>query len=153
MPNAILYDVLLAVQSQIVSLNLSGIDSAHVILQKVPSDRDGDLPATKFPCVIVAPFGPEILNAADGTNLRDDIIYPVIVAILAADNGDQSANFNTYLTWREQIRHSFHNKVLGTLCYRVQVQPQDIVDRGAWFERNLFASGVVLQCFNREART
>ncbi len=154
--NAVLYDILTAVQTGVVALSLSGVANANILVMKVPSDLDRDFPATKFPAVIIAPYGPEILNPADGTNLRDDILYPVLVAILAADNGDQAANFNDYLTWRQQIRHAFHNTNLGTngaLAYNVQVVPQDIVDRSAWFERNLFASGMVLHCYSREPRT
>ena len=152
MANAVLYDVLLAVQSEIRALSLDGIAGCNIVVQKVPSDQPKDLPASRFPAVLIAPYGPEVLNSSDGTNSRDDILYPVVVVLLAADNGNQTSNFNTYLTWRETIRRSFHNQALSTLCYQVQVQPQDIVDRSAWFDRNLFASGLVLRCFSREGR-
>ena len=75
-----------------------------------------------------------------------------MVAILAADDGDQQANFNQYLTWRQSIRLFFHDQPLSTLCFSVQVHPLDIVDREAWFQRNVFASGLVLNCFSRETR-
>ena len=80
------------------------------------------------------------------------MVYKIVLAILAADNGDQEAHFNLYLTWRESLRKLFHDQPLGSLCFSVQVEPLEVVDRDAWFQRNLFASGLVLRCFSRESR-
>ena len=152
MPNAILFDILNAVQSGIAGRGLAGISSANVLVQKVPGNRASDLPAAQFPSIVIAPYGSEGLDPAAGTTSRDDVVYKVLVAILAADNGDQQANFNQYLTWRQSIRQLFHDQPLGSLCFRVEVEPLEIVDRDTWFQRNLFASGLVLNCYSREPR-
>jgi len=102
---------------------------------------------------VIAPYGAEEIDPLAGSTSRDDVVYRVVVAILAADNGDQEAHFNQYpLAWRESIRRLFHDQPLGSLCFSVQVQPLEVVDRDAWQQRNLFASGLVLKCFSREPR-
>ena len=106
----------------------------------------------QFPCIVIAPYGPEGLDPHAGTTSRDDVVYKIVVAILAADNGEREAHFNQYLTWRQSLRQQFHDQPLASLCFTVQVQPLDIVDRDAWLQRNLFASGLVLNCFSREPR-
>lgn len=152
MANAVLFDILTAIKSAIVARGLVGIGSANVVVQKVPGNRAADLPAQQFPSIVIAPWGPEKLDLAAGTTSRDDVVYRVFVAILAADNADQEAHFNQYLTWRQSIRQLFHDQPLGDLCFSVQVEPLDIVDRDAWRQRNVFASGMVLNCFSREPR-
>jgi hypothetical protein len=152
MPNAILFDILTQVQTAIAGRNLAGIGGANILVQKVPGNRPADLPAQQFPCIVIAPYGAEEVDPLAGSTSRDDVVYRVQIAILAADNGDQSANFNQYLTWRESIRHLFHDQPLGSLCFSVQVQPLEVVDREAWYQRNLFASGLVLKCYSRETR-
>ena len=152
MPNAILFDILSAVKAAIEGRGLVGLGSANIIIQKVPSNRPADLPAQQFPCITIAPYGAEGLDPAAGTTSRDDVVYKVVVAIIAADNGDQEAHFNQHLTWRQSIRQLFHDQPLAALCFSVQVRPLDIVDRDAWFQRNVFASGLVLHCFSREPR-
>src|SRR5438876_6919014 len=124
MPNAILFDILNQVKALIEARGLVGIGSANVIVQKVPSNRPADLPAQEFPCIAIAPFGAEDLDPQAGTTSRDDVVYRVVVAILAADNGDQQAHFNQYLSWRQSIRQLFHDQALsnanGSLCFQVQ---------------------------------
>jgi len=121
-------------------------------VQKVAGNRPGDLPAPPLPAIVIAPCGREQLDPQAGTTSRDDVVYRVLVAILAADNGDQAAGFDQYLGWRESIRRLFHDQPLAALCFSVQVEPLDVVDRDAWFERNLFASGLVINCYSREPR-
>ena len=152
MPNAILYDILNAIKSAIEARGLVGIASANIVVQKIPGNRPADLPAQQFPSIVIAPYGAEELDARAGTNSRDDVVYPVLVAILAADDGDQELHLNQYLTWRQSIRQLFHDQPLSTLCFAVQVKPLDTIDRDAWLKRNLFASGLVLHCFSREQR-
>ncbi len=152
MPNAILFDILNTVQAGIAGRGLAGLSPANVLVQKLAGNRASDLPAPPLPAIVIAPYGSEGLDPAAGTTSRDDVVYKVLVAILAADNGDQQANFNQYLTWRQSIRQLFHDQPLASLCFRVQVEPLEIVDRDAWFQRNVFASGLVLQCFSRETR-
>ena len=152
MANAILFDILNAIKGAIEARGLVGIASANVLVQKVPGTRPADLPAQQFPAIVIAPYGAEELDPRAGTTSRDDVVYPVMVAILAADDGDQELHLNQYLTWRQSIRQLFHDQPLATLCFTVQVKPLDTIDRDAWLKRNLFASGLVLNCFSREPR-
>lgn len=160
MANAVLFDILQAIRSDVQALNLPGLAAANVVVQKVPSDRAKDLPAEKFPCLIIAPFGAETIDPAAGSNLRDDVVYPVLVAVLASEKDEyeqpldqQTKRFNLYLKWRETLRKSFSQQRLSTeLCFKVEVQPLEIVDRAAWFERNVFSSGLLLKCYSRESR-
>src|SRR5262245_12765623 len=132
MPNALLFDILSAVQTAIVARGLTGISAPIVVVQKVAGNRAADLPAQPFPSIVIAPHGAEQLDPGAGTTSRDDAVYKVLVAIMAADNGDQQTNFNQYLTWRESLRRMFHNQPLAGLCFRVEVAPLDVVDRDAW---------------------
>jgi hypothetical protein len=170
---AILFDMLTLVQTGLAARGLvdengTPLPSGAFIVQTVPSNRPSDLPAQpSYPVVIVAPFGPEGLDPNAGTTSRDDVVYKIVVAILAKDQQTQGQNLNLYLGWRQSIRQLFHNQPLpnqvtatvngnvytsGTLAFRVEVQPLEVVDREAWFQRNLFASGNVLNLFSREPR-
>lgn len=158
MANAILFDILTQIRTDIQALTLPGIGAANIVIQKVPSTRDKDLPATKFPCVIIAPFGAESMESAG--NLRDDVVYPVAVVVMASEKDEaeqpqeqQAKNFEMYLKWRETIRKSFiQQRLTSSLVFKIELQPLDIVDRAAWFDRNVFASGLVLRCHSRESR-
>jgi hypothetical protein len=149
----LLFDILTAVRADIQALNLPGLSAANVVVQKVPGDQAQDLPAIRFPCILIAPHATETTDPLAGTNLRDDVVYPIRITILAADGGDQQFGFQQFLGWRETIRRSFHNQRLTSgLCFTVQVQPLPTVDKPAWSERGLFASGLILNCFSREPR-
>jgi hypothetical protein len=146
---AVLYQCLDAVRSRIQGLSLAGVQNDQVVIGKVPDDKN-----RSFPSILITPFQSESLNAADGTNSRDDLGYPVLVAILAADNQDQQANLDTYLVWREKIRQAFHNQRLPGVSEIITtaVEPRNIVEPAAWFERNLFVSGLLLRFLSREPR-
>jgi hypothetical protein len=141
-------------------LALPGMPPANVVIQKVPGDRLQDLPAERYPCILICPYGAETLDPRAGTNNRDDVVYPVMVAILASERdaarqptSQQEKRFDQYLRWRESIRKSFHNQRLtSTLCHTVEVQALEIVDRSVWFERGIFVSRLLLRCVSRESR-
>lgn len=155
---SVLEDILQAVKTGITGLSLSGLSSSNVLVQKVPSIRPADLPAaTSGPFVVVAPLGAEQIDPAAGTNLRDDKVYPIIAAIVAVDSQSQSANRDTYLTWRQTIIRKFNHNLtafsgVSTVINSV-VQPQAIVDPDAFFGRNVFVSAMLVQVTSREPRT
>lgn len=153
MTSPILFEILSAVQTAVQGLRLPGLAPANVVIQKVPGDRVQDLPAVAWPSLLIAPHGSETADPLAGTNLRDDIVYPIRVTIIAADGGDQEFGFPQFLGWRETLRRAFHNQRLSAgSCFTVRVQPLAIVDRAAWIERHLFVSALVLNCFSREPR-
>ena len=158
MANAILFDILEAVRTDIQALSLAGLAAANIIIHKVPSTAVAGLPAERFPCIIIAPWGREVVRA--GSNVRDDITYPVVVCIVASEKNEieqpqdaQRQNFEMYLKWRETIRKSFSNlRLTSTLCHLITVAPLEIVDRQAWEQKGLFASGLILNCTQRESK-
>lgn len=157
----ILLDILNQVQTTVQGLGLVGMPPANVIVQKVPTNRPKDLPADRYPATLIAPYGPEQINPSDGSNIRDDITYPVGVWILSSDNIDseqpaqmQSKDFGKYVRWRQKIRRAFHNQRLtSTYGHKVVVQPLDVVDRSMWLGKGLWISGLVLLVTVREQRT
>lgn len=151
--SAVLFDILEAIRADVQALGLPGLAAANVLVQKVPGDRPADLPAQKYPCILIAPVGAEELNPSAGTNLRDDVVYPVRITILADDCRDQEQQFNQYLGWRETLRRSFHNQRLtAALCFAVHVEPLDVIDKSAWTGKGLFMSSLLLRCHSREPR-
>lgn len=166
--NAILFDLMTLIKSSIENRGLIGISSANVIIVKEPVKLLKELPTPKpWPGIVIAPWGAEELNPMEASNSRDDVYYPIVVAVIAADNGDQQKSFNKYLFWRQSVRQLFHDQqlpnnttstvngtsyVAGTLAWHVYVRPLDIVDRQAWRENNQFASGLLLRCKSRETR-
>jgi hypothetical protein len=152
---AVQFDILEAVQTAIQGLSLSGVSSANVVLLKVATDQAPDLPGVKFPAILIAPFGAETLTPTAGTNLRDDIEYPVLVAIVVADNRSQTTGFETYLGWRQSIRRKFHHKTEAfsgvSSVFNSVVTPLAVVDAPAWV-RNSFVSGLVVRVSSREVR-
>jgi hypothetical protein len=116
------------------------------------------MPAARMPAVVIGPFGAETITAS--SNVRDDIVYPVIVAIVASLKIDaeqptdrQVMGLDQRLSWRETIRKAFSNQRLdATRGYNMALTPLAIVDNAA-FQRDLFVSGFTLRISNREGRT
>ena len=154
---AALYDCLVELQKQVQALELPGIPAGNVVLCQVPAVEIARMNSRQLPAVVIAPFGAEAVVAQ--SNLRDDITYPVLVAIVASTkidgentNDKQLADFEQRLQWRETIRKAFSNQRLTqNLVHKIEVQPLVIVDPTA-FARDLFVSGFTLRLTNREGR-
>lgn len=149
------YTILEAVQTRIRALSLSGLASASVLIRKVPLARDiGSGLTVALPAVLLSSVGSERLNPTEGTCERDDIGYPVHVAIIAADNQDVTANHDTYLEWRRRIIKAFRNQQItisgstNTVC---QVEPGQITMAEHW-RNNLWASELTIRVTMRETR-
>ena len=155
---AALYDCLVELQKQVQALELPGIPAGNVVLCQVPAVEIARMNSRQLPAVVIAPFGAEAVVAQ--SNLRDDITYPVLVAIVASTkidgentNDKQLADFEQRLQWRETIRKAFSNQRLdATRGYNMALTPLAIVDNAA-FQRDLFVSGFTLRISNREGRT
>ena len=143
-----------AVQTAIQGLGLTGLSSSNVLIHKVPRDLDKDMPATSpLPAIIISPRDAEGADPRAGTNLKDDVVYPIQIVILDQDGQNQTTNFDRYLQWRETIRRTFHNKRLSGVSEvtGVVVQPKTIVDPERWI-KGQFVSALVLAVTSREAR-
>ncbi|MCY2964854.1 MAG: hypothetical protein NT069_14655 [Planctomycetota bacterium] len=146
-------ELLHTIRDTIVALDLPEISAGNVVVQKVASDRPRDLPPERRPAVLIAPHGAERIDPAAGTNLRDQIVYPVLVAIVAADSPDPSDRFELFSLWRDRLRTTFHFSRFESLdCFRVEVEPLDLVDREVWSQRQLWLSRLLLRCFTRILR-
>lgn len=148
---AVLENILTTVQTKIRALNLTDIPDANVIIQKVPSTRDFE--SANFPAVIIAPAGEPKFDINKGTNVRDQIDYPIGVFMIAADNQDQVANREKYFTWYEAILKEFRTPRLAGVDSIVNsyVTPGAMVEPG-WFELGEYVAGLVLWLISWETR-
>lgn len=151
---SVFHDSMESIQARIISLALQDILPSNVLILKRLRDVESDLPANpKYPCILIGPVGSETLNPNAGTNLRDEIVYPINVAMLDIDNQDQEANFDRNLLWRERIRRKLNNCRFEDVpeVVRVTVQPGTIVDP-QMFDNNKYASVLGIQVTSREDR-
>lgn len=143
-------DILTEVRSGIQGLDLEGVDDANVNVRKSVDVLD-----LNRPNVQVTTPRPEIMRHDDGTNAQDDVVYPVLVTLVDADNQNQHLHFGTYLNWRERIAAHFRHQPLSgvsgvSTCH---VEPLDIVDEKTWLsEKKLWVSGLLLLFSAREDR-
>lgn len=150
--------ILETVLEQVQALDLAGVPRANIVVCHSAAVEIARLPAARMPAVVIAPFGAETITAA--SNVRDDIEYPVLVAIVASLKIDaeeptdkQRLNLDQRLTWRETVRKAFSNQRLdSSRGFTMSLQPLAIVDAAA-FNRDLFVSGFILKIRNRESRT
>ena len=150
--------ILETVLEQVQALDLAGVPRANVVICHSAAVEIARLPAQRMPAVVIAPFGAETITAA--SNVRDDVEYPVLVAIVASLKVDaeeptdkQRLHLDQRLTWRETVRKAFSNQRLdASRGFTMSLQPLAIVDAAA-FNRDLFVSGFVLKIRNREGRT
>lgn len=153
---AVWEQVLVGVHEKIVDLAISGISSSKIVIRKVPTTTDASLTSPKFPAIIVAPYRSETITPA--TNLREDIRYPVLVAIVAEDAVNQTSNRETYLKWREDIRRTLHYSqitITGTgagACYDLRVSPMPVLSSDQW-HKGAWVSTLVVEAYCREPRT
>lgn len=149
------YRCLQAVQSVIRSLALDGISPDSVLVRKLATDRDvGQNLHFALPCIQITPHSAETMPLASGTNLRDDVIYRVLITILVADNQNAQIELERYLGWRQRIARAFRNQPLLGLpeIYQCEITPHDVVSSEAWLRHNLFCSALQLQFHSREPR-
>lgn len=143
-------NILNAVCSEIQSLQLEGISPANVVIGKVPTDRQGLLPS--LPGILIAPFGSSTI--VGGSNLRDDIAYPVLIALLQASNTSQTENRDRALLWSESISRAFRNQRLADVptVNTCRLKSDTKFNASQFFTANLDVNVIVLQFENRETR-
>lgn len=152
---AVLYRCLTGVQALVQSLALSGVANGSIVVRKLPIDRFSAAgEGLSLPAIVIAPWGTETMRAADGTNERDDVGYPVAVTIFAADQQHLTQDLDTYTKWREQIARTLRQNTLSGVSeiYTCQIEPGPIVDLAAWVQKTLFVSGLVARYTSREVR-
>jgi hypothetical protein len=147
--DSIHYRCLLAVQARIQGLLLEGIAAENVVLQKLPFLETN----ASLPRILLSHLGKEDVSSEPGTNLRDDIGYPVVVSIIAADNLDQQQNASQYLLWRERISQAFRHQRLAEVpeVWTCRIEPRQVTTSDA-FSHNVYHSSLTLRFFSRESR-
>ncbi len=150
MADAILLQILNAVQTVIAGLLLDGIGSAADIkVRKIPLNRDALKPG-----IFLTPL-PEKIEGV--TNTRDDIAYSVLVTMCQISNEDLTSDFGRLLLWRESIRKAFRDKPgyqpLAAVAevHSVAVEPRAVVDAEA-FRNQYDVSLLVVKVTTREQR-
>ena len=140
------FDTLTGIKSLIDGLGLPGL-SGGTLIQEVATYQDGQ---TVLPFVSISPIGPERLG--DELNDRDGAYYGVLVAIIAKPSVNE---LETRLGWRQSLRRHLNNTSIPGLGqnYNLKVEPGNVVESKAWFERNAFVSGLVVRAFFQEPRT
>lgn len=147
------YRCLEAVKARILLCDLQDLADASVIIRQLPSDRGFDDGEYTLPGIVISQIGVENQSPSEGTNIRDDVQYPVTITILAAGNQDLVTNQEKYLKWREQINRALRNQRLTGVdeVYRVTVTPGPITSpNAAW--NNYYHSQLIIRCVSREIR-
>ncbi len=151
----------LAAQARIQLLGLVDVPADNVIIHKLPWDTgvdygkdDTTLRGTRGGIILSMPLQETV---ADASVQRDDIGYPVMCTIFAADNRDLDVNQDKYLKWRQQIFKAFrkwHPPLVAAEqhdVWQVRVEPGPVVSQMSWM-KNIFSSSLVLRFISREPR-
>ena len=155
------YDKILdALLADVKTISHTGIDNANIIRFQVPT-ADKLIPTPSNPSIIVSPFGGERLghpNIPD-TNLSYVIGYPCLICVLDPVNQDQTTRKDSHFQWRENIVQQYESSayMLSITTSNGSIVDQTLdtmtfVDPGAWFDRNIFASPVLLIVWFRRRR-
>lgn len=144
------YQCALATQTAIRNLALTGVDSDDVVVQKLPWDQKN---TGTYPKIVIATAGTESMARGAGTNIRDDVGYPVIVSIFDRDEETLTSNHSRNLLWRQSIARAMRNQSVSgvTEVFDCILEPGAIVDPG-WFNQNTYHSTFVLRFLSREVR-
>ena len=147
--------ILVAVQTRLQSLNLSGIALASIIVKKLPIARYLAPTGTiAMPAAIIADVAAEDMPAK-GTCQLDDVDYPIQVTLAEVDNQESTveANHPQHALWRQQIERAFRFQRLPGVPEIINclVQPSAPIDQQAW-AKNYYASALTLRFTSRETR-
>jgi len=159
--------ILEAVQMRIRAAQLPDLDDCNVIVDKVNRNRERIIPG--IPGIVIAPENAESIPLGGGTNVRDDVGYPVSVSMFdchrqqsfdgepaCAEEGcvDGTYEFDDRLYWREQIRKIFIRQRLSPIdcVYTCEVEAFQVLNADELLKRNLWSSSLLLRFISRESR-
>ena len=150
---AVHYRCLLAVQQRIIGLELCGMPAGNVVIARAPLTNGVPVwqAITELPCVVIMPFGNE---GQPGTlNSKDDIQYPVLVALVALPEGP-TQKLPRDLLWRERVFRAFrHQRLLGVpeIQLGTDIETRPVTDP-LWWGKNNWYSAMLLKPCSREKR-
>lgn len=140
------YDTMTAIKGIVDGLNLPGMTGGTMI-QEVAEYLDG---VQTLPFVSISPYGPE--RADNELNDRDGVYYGVLVVIIAKPAVN---SLETRLGWRQSMRRHLNNAAIGSLNqnYNLKVEPGNVIEPRAYFDRKAYVSGFVVRAYFQEPRT
>lgn len=153
MPNAVYYDILTTVQTQIQALVTAGtlttFSNANIVIRKRPKEKA--LP--DLPGILICPWGAVASPHDAGTNERDDIEYPVLIAVVVEGGKDNANNISRNMLWLEVIRKEFIHQLLSgvTSVIDCKVDERDTYDPSAW-DDSVELGWMILRFVSRETR-
>ena len=136
--------------------DLSIVDDSLVVKCKVPRKLKNDPIIAKMPCILVAPFGS--VTRTSRSNLKDLVVYPVLVALVRSSSNSQTKNITEHLTALQEIQRAFRPRGTVTLSEALavhvitEVAPRSSYDLPAWFEQYDLAD-IVLKFHMGEPRS
>ena len=142
-----------AVFARVQSLGLGGIAAESIVLREVPWARDFTQGVLDLPGIVITPEGAESASISAGTNRRDDIGYPILVTLLAADNEQSVDNLRAVLRWREVIARAFRQQRLSDVdeVIACQVENRPVIGAEA-YQKGMLQSALLLRFISREPR-
>jgi hypothetical protein len=149
------YRAMAAVQARIRALALTGIASASVVALKLPLASALEAPlSVVMPAILISP--PRDMDAAAGGSTgTDDVVYSVMVTVVAGDNQESTlaANLSRHLAWKQRIARAFRSQALpgATEVYDCKVQSSEAVIPAAW-KLGYLATAMSLNFTAREPR-
>lgn len=153
MPSALWLPLLGAVRQVVIDLGLPELPPANVLIQPVPVERPADFPLQRHPALLIAPHAAERIDARAGTNLRDQVVYPIGLALIDDRPLDPCERLTLSLGWRSRLAAGFSpRRLVAADCFHIEIEPLEVVDRTLWLARGLWLSRLVLHCFTRELR-
>jgi len=144
------YRCLLAYQTRILGLGLTGVSSSNVNIKWLPRQWD-NIDNANLPMILIVPMGkegqPGILTG------QDDIEYPTLVAIVDKQNQDYTSGLARNLLWRESIFRAFrHQRLVGVQEIITTAAETDYVLNPQLFNPNLWNSALLCKHRSRVAR-
>ena len=134
-----------AVQVVIRGLELTGLESADVVVRKLPWNRQ-PLDDGVFIHPVVERYG-------QGTNAREDVGYGVMVTMVRASNQNLTSNLDAFLLWRQLISAALRHKpstLAVTGVYDVIIEPAAVYLPDA-FLKNYDVGAILVRCLSRES--
>lgn len=156
--DAILKLCLDAVKARLDSMVFAGISTANIIIRNLPLEKGiGTGETFAYPAILISPPPDSglIMPAAEGTNRRDDVQYPVLIGVLdklTIDKDVLTANQNRNYLWQQQIVKAFRNQRIAVDgVYTTIVESTQITNVQAW-RKGIYVSFGIFRFINREAR-
>jgi len=155
MADSVYLTILAAVKDRIAALNIAGVKQQKVVTVKVwTPDVIECLPG--MPGVVIGP--PDRANITDvgGTNIHDDIGYPVQIVFFSEEcetDNEETVRYDRNMLIHERLRRGLiHRALPNTTVYTSRLESEQIIDPYMWKQRNLFMGILVVRFISRETR-